>query len=133
MGDWGLKISKEGKDISSTEPRDFVFDSNNDQANGMIVFRGSGTVTIAGSGSTQKTLVHSLGYIPIVMLYCELTPGSGNWVFGNDVYGNWETALQNGPSQTYVDSTNFKFQLENLTGTTKVVSYYYYIFGDIAN
>lgn len=133
MADWGLKISKAGKDITSSEPRDFVFDSSNSVANAMIVLRGSGNVTVAGSGSTQTTIAHSLGYIPITMLYCEYTPGSGKWVFGVDATGNWETYLNNGPSVTYVDSTNFKFQIHNNTGSQKIVKYYYFIFGDTAN
>ena len=130
---YGIKISREGKDITSTEPRDFVFDYSNDEANTFIVSQGSGTVTIAGSGSTQTTIAHGLNYIPIVMLYYEPTPGSGNWLFGMGDAGSWNTSLQNDPSQTYVDSTNFKFQINNLTGSQKIVSYYYFLLGDTAN
>ena len=133
MPDWGLKISKVGKDITSTEPRDFVFDSGNTAANTLIVLRGSGTVTIAGSGSTQTSISHNLGYIPITFLYCEFTPGSGNWVMAPDLTGNWNTYLNNDQSATYVDSTYFKFQLHNSTGSQKIVKYYYFIFGDTAN
>ncbi len=132
MADWGLKVSKTGKDISSTEPRDFVFNSGDVTANNLIVLRGGGTVTIAGSGSTQTTLAHNLGYIPMVMFYYEPTPGSGNWAFSVDIFGG-ETSLDNGPSQTYVNSSNFVFQISNSTGSQKIVSYYYFIFGETAN
>ena len=133
MGDWGLKVTKEGADITSSEPRDFIFNSSRDQANAFIVLQGSGTATIVGSGTTQVTIAHSLGYIPMCILYCELTPGSGKWILGHDAYGNWQTVLKNDPATTYVDSTNFKFLIENLTGSQKLVKYYYFILGDTAN
>lgn len=132
MADYGLKVSLPGKDVSSTIPEDFVFDSSN-PANIQILSRFGTTVVVNGSSSSDVSLNHGLGYIPTVMLFTELTPGSGNWHMGIPLPTTGNVYVQSDPAYTYVDSTYFKFRLTNNTASQKTVSYYYYIFGDSAN
>jgi hypothetical protein len=132
MGDWGFKVTRPGYDITSTNPVEYVFNSGN-VANVKIVIRNGTTVSISGSSYTDVSITHNLGFIPMVILYTESTPGSGNWTMGIPLYGTGSTHINNDPAYTYVDSTYFKFRITNDTGSTKVVSFYYYIFGDSAN
>jgi hypothetical protein len=132
MADWGLKISVAGKSISSTTPEDFVFSSKNDN-NVKIVIKNGTTVTVNGSSSADVTITHSLGFIPMVMLFAEFSPGSGKWYMGVPLVGSSDTYINSDPAYTYVDSTYFKFRITNSTGSQKTVSFYYFIFGDSAN
>ena len=132
MGYWGVKVSKDGKDVSSTTPEDFVFNTKNDN-NVKIVTRAGGTVIVNGSSYTDVTVTHNLGWIPMVMLFAETTPGSGNWFFGIQYSANESTRIVPDGTYTYVDANYFKFRVWNNTGTNKSVAYYYFIFGDPAS
>lgn len=137
MGDYGLKVSIEGKDISSTTPEDFVFNSKNEN-NVKIVARAGGTATITtGNFKVDVTIAHNLGFIPMVMLFVELTPASGRWYMGGSFTVDEGTYVMMDGAETYVDSTNFVFSIHNMYGeavsSNKTISYYYYIFGDSAN
>lgn len=132
MGDWGLKVSLPGKSISSTTPEDYVFNSKN-PANVMIVIRGGSSVVVNGSASADVSVTHSLGYIPVVMLFTELTPGSGLWHMGAPLSNAGDVYVQTDSTYTYCDSTYFKVRYTNNTGSQKTVSFYYYIFSDSAN
>lgn len=132
MGNWGVKVSKVGKDISSTTPEDFVFSTKND-TNVKIVIRNSGTVTVAGSGYTDVTITHSLNFIPVTMLFIEKVPSSGLWFLGGFQADGAGVYVDDDTSTTYVDATYFKFRVYNNTSSQKVASYYYFIFGDSAS
>lgn len=132
MADFGLKVSLPGKDISSTNPQDFVFNSRNVN-NVKIVDKGPLSVTVASSSSTDVTIEHDFGFIPMVMLFIEITPGSGNWYMGIPLFGAGDTYIDTNPANTYVDNTNFKFRLTNTIAAQRIVSLYYFIFGDSAN
>jgi hypothetical protein len=137
MGDYGLKISRPGKDISSTTPEDFVFNSKNEN-NVKIVARDGDTATITtGNYKVDVSITHNLGFIPMVMLFVELTPASGRWYMGGSFTVDEGTYISMDGTETYVDDTYFKFSIHNMygsaVGSNKTISYYYYIFGDSAN
>lgn len=132
MGDFGLKVSLPGKDISSTTPEDFVFDSKNSN-NVKIVIKNGTTVTVGSLGNADVTITHNLGFIPMVMLYMEITPGSGNWFMGVPLFGSGDVYIDSTPTYTYVDNTYFKFRVVNTIAASRTVSFYYFIFGDSAN
>lgn len=134
MADWGLKLSREGKDISSSDPTDFVFDSKNDVANVFIVLQGAGTVTIASSSATQLIINHSLTYVPMAIIYAEYTPGSGEWMMTSpDNTNNYDTYIVSDTAYTYVDDTYIKAKFQNRIASQRIVKYYYFILGDTAN
>lgn len=130
--DYALKVSLPGKDVSSTEPRDFVFNSDN-PTNLKIISQSAGTASVAGSSSTDVSTAHVLGFIPMVMLFTELTPGSGNWHFGIPLASTGDVYINADPAYTYADDTYFNFRLTNNTGSSKSVKYYYYVLGDSAS
>ena len=126
---YGIKVSKSGADISSYDPNDFIINSRF----GTIKFLtwGSGTKTVAGSSTATETITHSAGFYPLVMLYVELTPSSGRWyaapfhhISGEDTYVSSDIAY------TAVGTTTFSFKIINNTGSSKTVSYYYYVIGE---
>jgi hypothetical protein len=133
-----LKITREGKDVTSIEPRDYVFGS----AFGTVkVFKEPDnkvyeTIDIPAGGSATATIAHGLPFVPLVMLFTELTPGSGHWYAGGvsladptDLSGA-VTMDGSANSLTYVDTTNVYITYENLTGSSMTVKYYYFIFAD---
>ena len=133
MEDYGLKISKVGKSISSNNIDDLIFVSSSSvQATAMIVKPpASGTVTIAASSYGDVSITHDLGYIPTAILYTEPTPGSGNWYMGCAFTNTVEdTAVTANGAYTYVDDTYFKFRIYNSIASQKVIPYYYFILGE---
>lgn len=133
MADWGLKVSREGKSISSSEPRDFVFNSSNPE-NTKILIRGGTTITINAGADGDVSVTHNFGYKPLCIVYIEQVPGSGNWYMGCAAYGPLtEATIKTDWDYTYVDNTYLKFRIHNGFGSQKTISFYYYIFGDQAN
>lgn len=128
MGTWVVKIAKPGKSTSSTDPKDFIF--NSEYSTVKIVREVESTVTVPASSSASVTIRHDLGFVPVVHLYTEPTPGSGKWRFGCPFYDTDETTLDGSPSNTYTDNINTVFTITNNTGASKVVKYHCFIFGD---
>ena len=135
MGDYGIKITNPGKDITSTEPTDYVFSSKytavkiaQESAN-----RTFGSISVPASGTAIATAAHNLGFAPLCLIFSELTPGSGRWYQGPAIAGPEDPSgaqvylLENG---SYVDGTNLNIVYYNKTGSPITVKYYYYIFGD---
>jgi len=138
---YGIAVSVAGKNTSSSEPRDFVLNSQYDTFK--IVATGSGTLSVNAGSTNSVSIAHGLSFVPLVMFWCELSPGSGKWFFGHCDLNAGDTdagdvAVETyltgaGPydyGATYVDSTYFRLQLYNKGGSTKVVPYFYMFFGD---
>lgn len=68
MADYGLKIMKSGKLLTSTTPDDYIFWSKYPT---LKVHSSSGlqTVAMGVTSFTTKTITHNLGYIPIFRGY----------------------------------------------------------------
>jgi len=138
MANYGVKVTIDNKDISSTEPRDYVFNS----AYGSVKVakepanKTHETIDVSAGGTATATIAHGLSFVPLVMLFTELKPGSGHWYQGGinvadptDISGA-VTLDGTSDSLTYVDSTNVKITYSNPTGGALTVKYYYFIFGD---
>jgi hypothetical protein len=72
MGDFGIKITKEGKDVSSTDPNDYILRTK--QKTLSIKKRGTTTVstTVGEYGEPiggTVTVAHSFGYVPQFVAY----------------------------------------------------------------
>lgn len=139
MADYGMKVSKDGKDVYSTEPRDFVFNSKYGSVKvaSEPPSKAYQTVTCNNGGNTTVTIAHGLPFVPMVMLFTELKPGSGHWYMGglaipspDDLTGNYVTMNGDADSLTYVDATNIKITYNNVSGSNLNVNYYYFIFAD---
>lgn len=75
VNDWGMKVSKSGKDVKTAAAGDLIFNSSQD------VFKivTSGTVSIATSGAStigSAQFPHNLGIIPAVIAFVDLGPGA---------------------------------------------------------
>lgn len=138
MANYGLKITKASKDITSTEPRDYIFNS----AYGAVKVyseppsKAYQTVSCTNGGNTTVTIAHGLPFVPMVMWFTELTSGSGHWYMGGlilkDPADTNASVTMNGDSDslTYVDSTNIKVTYNNVSGGNLTIKYYYFIFAD---
>lgn len=138
MADYGLKITKDTKDITSTEPRDYVFNS----AYGSVKVYSEPpnktyqTIAVNDSSTATVSVEHGLPFVPMVMWFTELTPGSGHWYMGGlvlkDPADTAASVTMNGDadSATYVDSTYIKVKYHNSSGSNLTVKYYYFIFAD---
>lgn len=74
--DYGLLVSLPGKDVSSTDKRDFSIRSDLRQ----LMVHKSGYTTTATSGVEVD---HNLGYKPLFFVYLESTAGSGEYRFAS--------------------------------------------------
>ena len=138
MADYGIKVTRDGYDIDSTEPRDYLLNSSYSSVK--IVATGSGTLTVNAWSTNSVSINHGLSFVPLVLFFCELSPGSGKWFSGavrldpgdadaGDIYV--EVYMSGSDyGATYVDSTAFKLMLTNDGATNRSVDYFYIFFGD---
>jgi hypothetical protein len=85
MAEWGIKVSKPGVDVKAANAKDLVLTSL--LASLKIKQTGSGTLSITGgSGTASVTIQHDLGYIPIIIAYCDTLPdGSKQEFLSNNI------------------------------------------------
>lgn len=68
MGDWGIKVSKSGKGVTSTDLRDLLMHSNYSMFKYHLDTTTSMTIN-AGDTSKTVTVAHGLGYVPAFIAY----------------------------------------------------------------
>jgi len=131
MADYGLKVTKAGKDITSSTPEDYIFNSKYGSVK--IVKKDSGTLVVGASTDATKTIDHDQDFAPMTLVYTELSPGSGRWYFGLAIppstSADYITTVS---TATYVSNANIYLTLTNRTDVQKTVSYYYFALGDTA-
>jgi hypothetical protein len=140
MGNYGIKITKDGYDITSTEPRDYVL--NSAYTTVKLQTQYTGTLTISAGSATTLSIEHGLSFAPMFMFYTELNPASGKWFFGqianvgggNTDAGDCEIgSTLDGSSNitgTYADETYIKLQIANYGVSSKNVKYRIIVFAD---
>lgn len=125
MGDWGIKVTKTGKGVSSTDLRDLLMHSN------YAMFKyhiDTTTSMIINAGDTSKTITiaHNLGYVPAFMVYSNdstyttLLPQRRSFFTGEDehifatadstnIYIKWRSVVPYNQFTLYVNDgyTNF--------------------------
>jgi hypothetical protein len=123
-GDYGIKASIAGKDISSTNPLDLVFSSGSTgtgQAIQMPIVQKFGYVS--GHDGSVQTVSHGLTYPPMFVAYVE---NGGYW---NQIFPDFVV----GPSQfadAYCDSSNIYYYNSYFSGNN---NYAYFILKDPSN
>lgn len=144
MSTHGAKVSRTGFDISTTDPREFVF--NSDYGTFKIYKQGSGSVSVSGWSSAGVNIAHGLSFVPLCLFFSEPNPGSNKWFIGayrysagdadaGDIYVD-TAQIGSFPNTyfgySYVDATNLRIEFRNGGGTTRSVDYKYYIFAETA-
>lgn len=124
-----VKIALPGKSMTSEDLRDYSFHS--DYSSIKIFKKGSSTVTISASSNSTVTIAHNCGFHPLVLLFVELTPGSGRWYVApfHNISGE-DTYVSPDFSESSVGSTNLVFKIYNKIASSRTVSYRYYVIGD---
>lgn len=127
-----LKIALPGKSAFSSEPRDYAF--NSEYATVRIFKEGSGSVAVNSGGNATVTVPHNLGFVPMSTVYVELAPGRYYCGVGlasrADGFPGGYLSVSPNPNETYVDTANLVFRINNTSGSTRTVNYRYYIFAD---
>ena len=131
MADYGIKVSKSGESVYSTDPRDYNLWSKYQVLK--IAASGGGTfVANAGNGG-KLTVNHNLGYNPVVFWLSELTStgttGPDDGV--RDIRGNAQDAF----GWRYVvnatdDLNNVHVYHGTDGGAEATYDYFYYFFYD---
>lgn len=68
MADYGWKITKPGKGVTSTDPNDYVFWSKYQQLT--LLYKAQQSITVTSAACTgTATYTHSLGFKPLVLAY----------------------------------------------------------------
>ena len=123
-----FKIALPGKDINSTDPRDFALHSSYSSIK--IYKKGFGSQIVGASTNVDVSITHDLGFYPMCKLYVELTPGSGRWYAKPFNYISTENTYINGNlDETNANTSTMTFNIINNTGSQKTISYYYSILG----
>jgi hypothetical protein len=129
----GIKVTKPTKDISSTNPLDFVLHSEYNTA--VIYEENERSVTIPANSTVKDTYTYpvSFDFVPVVRIYIELTAGSGRWYdspfsFNRSSDPEDTYIVQTNKTDTGVESGKFYISLHNHTSSQKVIKYRYYIF-----
>ena len=107
--DYGLFVSLPGKDISSTDKRDFCIRSDVRQ---LMIHKTGYTTTPSQSGDIE----HNLGYKPMYFLYREDTTTAGKWI----------CTVEADDFRVSADTTNLDWQFYGSPG----FNYAYLIFKD---
>lgn len=68
MDEFGLKVSKDGKEVTGTDLRDFIIDSNHSMFKADSILSGSLSVA-SGDTTGTTTIYHNLGYVPAFWFY----------------------------------------------------------------
>jgi len=126
MADYGIKVTLPGKDITSTEPRDYAFSS---QFTTLKVYsENKGTIGVPSGGTAFATISHNLGFVPMVIPYLESTADSNNWYLGagyivdTDVYVSYQTSV--------TGTANVVAAFKNFSGGSVTARYNLFIMGD---
>lgn len=137
MGDWGIKISKTGKSITSTTPEDYIFNSL--QGTVIIYKSEEKSVTLSGSATTTSTVNYyypdettplTFSYYPVVLIYVKLNASEDKWFmcpFTFNSGDNTDVYISGGS----VGYSSFSLEFTNNTGSSKTIKYYYYLFANL--
>lgn len=147
MGDWGIKISKPGYDITNSDIRNFVMTSKYGTA--VIYKEAEVSVTIAAGGTTKSTVNFynydgtqqiTFPYVPVVYIMVELNAGSGKWYSSPFTFTETlsidspeETGIYSAfPADTAIENDHFHITFYNRSGSQKTIKYHYYIFANLS-
>jgi len=134
MGDYGIKIMLEGKDVSSTVPTDHVMSSKYGAVK--IVQEHFGTIVVPGysggfNGTAGTVINHNLGFSPMVIPYTETQQnvwqmGFPDYLLGAGIYPSGNNNV------TYVGTSNINLVFQNSDTNIGTARFKVYIMGDSA-
>lgn len=135
MSDWGIKISKEGYDVtdSATTLNKLIFSSAYN--NWKVYAEGTTTISLTtnadGTGNTGSvTISHGLGYVPAIEAFVQI---SGSWVR----IPTYQLSLNDDVFDAYINSTQLVIEgfpgFDTPASTTLTFSVKYVIFYEQVN
>lgn len=131
MADYGLKISKPGKSVYSSNPSDFTLHSKYNTLK--VLLQGKDTVTLSDSstGVEQEDvdITHSLGYNPIFFAYYNFIDGTDDvWFPIPSLPSNLTPSFDFGAGFSYPDTNTVRltFLIYDKVGEY-TVTYKYYV------
>lgn len=130
MANYGLKTTMEGYDITSNDVAAYSFNSKYSIVK--IWGEGSGSISVNNSATEIVTITHGIGFIPLVVAFCENVPSSGNYFIGQYTSIFSDTTLKSGilSLDSYVTTTDLVLKFYNNSGSNRTMYYRYYIFAD---
>lgn len=118
MADYGIKISKPGKDVKSASPNELVFSSKYSTLR--VQSQGSGTVTRT---NRTATIAHNLGYVPYFLVHTTPDPLYDSGFYdSNDYFINPVVPVITGACHidrevvAYADDTNLYIEIGDDVG-----------------
>lgn len=129
--DWGLKVTLDGKDITSTDPRDYALWSKF-KAMMRIQSSGGGTAAIDSSGAgavTTVTINHNLGYAPFFQVFIKWIDGVVNPEIENATYGSADPLIATVEFQPKVTANDLILRWFNGAPLLGASCEYYYFIG----
>lgn len=129
---YGIKIAKTGKSVTSTNPGDFIFNSEYETIK--IYGENSASLSVNSGASATLSVAHGLSFVPMCWVFSELA--TGHFYCGvslpsqADGFPSGYVSVSPDPDETFVDTTSLEMKVNNTTGSTKTVKVCYFIFGD---
>ncbi len=129
---YGVKIAKTGKSVTSTDPRDYIF--NSEYPTLKIYGEDSLSVTVNAGASADISVTHGLSFVPMCWVFVELA--TGHHYCGvclpskADGFPSGYASVSPNPVETYVDTTYLKIKINNTTGSSKTMKVCYFVYGD---
>lgn len=129
MLDYGLKISRDGFGIGTTDPRELVFSSGFETAS--VALQGSSQQT-GNSGDVKTfTIAHGLAFIPFVLVYINTSKYPNNWKWCpfyadasiTDFIGNKDSVYN---TNIRIDATNLVVRVILANGSSDTITIKYY-------
>lgn len=126
MGDYGIRVSKEGVDVKTGDDKDMILTSKYPLMKEAL--SGGGTVTLVSGVQYTLTIAHSLGYIPFMTAYID--DGFGKFSI-SPVWADSATETLSVYTKTDANYGYIIFYWENyVSGGTKSLKYKYFIYLD---
>ena len=125
MGNYGLKVSKDGYDVKTATDTQLVFSSKFGTYASMSIAV-SGTSTQTSSSNITFTINHSLGVTPFVLVFYKTSGYPNNWQWFQG--GNNFLLGFNYPYATFLDVYDDKFTAKFAVSGSNSVTIKYYLF-----
>lgn len=119
MGDYGIKISKDGIDVLTGDIDDMVLHSEHYGIK--IAAQGTANISVTSGSGGSTTVSHGRSNVPAFLAFCKMT---GSKVFPPSAWnyeGNYEQFIASS------DSSNLNFSVDANASSNYTAVVYYYI------
>ena len=129
MSTYGILVSREGYDISTSDPRELIFNSGLDTA--AVALQGTSQQTGNSGDTLTFTIAHGLSFTPFVLIYMKTSYYSSNWkwcpfyadYYYTDFLGNADAVYN---TNIRVDSTNLVVRVTLANGSSDTITIKYF-------